>query len=190
MTKLKIVADDKIPFLRGVFEAVADVVYLPGAKTAAQDVADADALITRTRTRCSRELLQGSRVKFIASATIGFDHINRDDMASLGIQWCNAPGCNAASVAQYIVSALVSFPGSPAGKTLGVIGVGNVGKKVAEAARILGMEVLLNDPPRAEAEGDSAFVPLQKICERADFITLHVPLERNAAFSSFAGTAI
>ena len=85
MTKLKIVADDKIPFLRGVFEAVADVVYLPGAKTAAQDVADADALITRTRTRCSRELLQGSRVKFIASATIGFDHINRDDMASLGI---------------------------------------------------------------------------------------------------------
>ena len=185
MTKLKIVADDKIPFLRGVFEPVADVVYLPGAKTTAQDVADADALITRTRTRCSRELLQGSRVKFIASATIGFDHINGDDMASLGIEWCNAPGCNAASVAQYIVSALVSFPGSPAGKTLGVIGVGNVGKKVAEAARILGMEVLLNDPPRAESEGAAAFVPLQKICERADFITLHVPLERSGKHPTF-----
>ncbi|MBQ7206635.1 MAG: 4-phosphoerythronate dehydrogenase [Lentisphaeria bacterium] len=178
---MKIVADDKIPFLRGVFEDVARVVYLPGAKTAAADVRDADALITRTRTRCGRELLAGSSVRFIATATIGFDHIDREALRELGIAWCNAPGCNAASVAQYITSALVSFPGSRQGQVLGVIGVGHVGRLVAAAGRALGMEVLLNDPPREEAGDPEHFVSLDEIREKSDFITLHVPLEREGA---------
>ena len=179
--RLKIVADDKIPFLRGVFEGVADVVYLPGAKTAAADVRDADALITRTRTRCGRELLAGSSVRFIATATIGFDHIDREALRELGIAWCNAPGCNASSVAQYITSALVSFPGSRRGQVLGVIGVGHVGRLVAAAGRALGMEVLLNDPPREESGDPEHFVSLDEIREKSDFITLHVPLEREGA---------
>ena len=185
MKKFKIVADDKIPFLRGVLDDVADVVYLAGAKTVPGDVLDADAMITRTRTLCNKKLLSGSRVKFIATATIGFDHINADDMQELGISWCNAPGCNAGSVAQYIASALVSFPGSRAGAVLGVIGVGHVGKLVANVGRALGMNVLLNDPPRAEAEGESGFVSLEEIKEKADFITLHVPLVRGGRYPTW-----
>ena len=182
MKKYKIVADDKIPFLKGVLEEAAEVVYLPGAKTTAEDVRDADALITRTRTRCNRDLLTGSRVRFIATATIGFDHIDLEDMASLGILWRNAPGCNAASVAQYIASTLVSFPGSRKGETLGVIGVGHVGKLVARVGEALGMRVLLNDPPRAEKEGPEGFVELSEIRQEADFITLHVPLEKEGKY--------
>ena len=185
MKKYKIVADDKLPFLKGVLEEAAVVVYLPGAKTTATDVRDADALITRTRTRCCKGLLENSRVKCVATATIGYDHINTDDMAALGIPWSNAPGCNAASVAQYITSVLVSFPGSRAGETLGVIGVGHVGKLVAAAGKALGMRVLLNDPPRAEAEGETGFVSLDRIREEADFVTLHVPLEREGKYPTF-----
>ncbi len=178
---LKIVADDRIPFLRGVFEDHAEVIYLPGAETTAADVRDADALITRTRTRCGRGLLAGSSVRFVATATIGFDHIDGPALAELGIRWCSAPGCNASSVAQYITSALVSFPGSRRGQVLGVIGVGHVGRLVAAAGRALGMEVLLNDPPRQEAGDPEAFVPLGEIAARSDFITLHVPLEKGGA---------
>ena len=185
MKKIKIVADDRIPFLRGVLDDGCDVVYLPGAKTASADVRDADALITRTRTACNRKLLEGSLVKFIATATIGFDHIDQGDMSALGITWRNAPGCNAASVAQYISSALVSFPGSRAGAVLGVIGVGNVGKLVAKAGRALGMRVLLNDPPRAEAEGSEGFSSLEEIQQQADFISLHVPLEYEGKYPTF-----
>ncbi len=181
MNKLKIVADDRIPFLRGVFEPWCEVVYLPGAKITAADVADASALIVRTRTRCNRSLLQGSRVKIVATATIGFDHIASSDLQELGIKWINAPGCNAASVAQYMCAALLKF-GDPAGRTLGVIGVGNVGRRVAEVGRTLGMKVLLNDPPRAEREGETGFVPLSTIRDEADFITLHVPLETGGRY--------
>ena len=182
MKKIKIIADDRIPFLRGVLDEAAEVVYLAGAKTTPADVRDADALITRTRTICNRELLAGSQVKFIATATIGFDHINISDMKELGINWVNAPGCNAASVAQYIASALVSFPGSRKGAVLGVIGVGHVGKLVAKVGEALGMRVLLNDPPRAEAEGSAGFSSLEEIQKEADFITLHVPLEKDGKY--------
>ena len=185
MKKIKIVADDRIPFLRGVLDDVADVVYLPGAKTTAADVRNADALITRTRTICNKELLEGNQVKFIATATIGFDHIDQKDMSSLGIVWRNAPGCNAASVAQYVASSLVSFPGSRAGAVLGIIGVGNVGKLVAKVGSALGMRVLLNDPPRAEAEGNEGFSSLEEIQQQADFISLHVPLEYAGKYPTF-----
>ena len=185
MKKYKIVADDKIPFLKGVLEEAAVVVYLPGAKTTATDVRDADALITRTRTICNSQLLKNSRVRFIATATIGFDHINVKEMQTLGIRWQNAPGCNASSVAQYLTSALTSFPGSRKGQTLGIIGVGHVGKKVAQAARALGMDVLLNDPPRAEKEGPEGFVSLEEIRRKADFITLHVPLETEGKYPTW-----
>lgn len=179
---MKIVCDDKIPFLRGVLEPYAEVVYLPGKATDAGTVRDADALITRTRTICDSRLLEGSGVKVIATATIGFDHIDTEWCESHGIVWRNAPGCNSWSVKQYIASLLVTLAKmhgfSLEGKTLGVVGVGNVGSKVAEVARLLGMNVLLNDPPRARKEGASAFVSLDELVSRSDIITLHVPLER------------
>ena len=180
---MKIVVDNKIPFIRGVFEPYAEVVYLPGRETTPEVVKDADAIVTRTRTRCNADLLEGSSVKVIATATIGFDHIDTAWCESHGIIWRNAPGCNSWSVKQYISSALVTLARRHSlglsGMTLGVVGVGNVGSKVAEAARILGMDVLLNDPPRARREGPEGFVSLGELISRSDIITLHVPLEKD-----------
>jgi len=180
---MKIVCDNKIPFLRGVLEPYAQVVYLPGKETTAEVVRDADALITRTRTICNEVLLKGSSVKVIATATIGFDHIDTVWCEAHDIIWRNAPGCNSWSVKQYISSVLVRLAGMRSldleGMTLGVVGVGNVGSKVARAASALGMKVLLNDPPRERREGHPGFVSLDEIIENSDIITLHVPLSRD-----------
>ena len=179
---MKIVIDNKIPFIKGVLEPYSEVVYKAGAQTTAEDVADADAIITRTRTICNSTLLNGSKVKAIATATIGFDHIDTAWCEANGIAWSNAPGCNSWSVKQYISSVLVVLAqrhGLELDKmTLGVVGVGNVGSKVAEVGRALGMKVLLNDPPRARKEGGDAFVGLDRIVAESDIITVHVPLER------------
>ena len=179
---MKIVVDNKIPFIKGVLEPYAEVVYLPGKETTPEVVRDADALITRTRTVCNEALLKGSAVKVIATATIGFDHIDTKWVEANGIWWTNAPGCNSWSVKQYISSVLVSLAkkrGLELDKlTLGVVGVGNVGSKVAAVGKALGMKVLLNDPPRARKEGPDAFVSLDEIVRESDVVTLHVPLEK------------
>ena len=177
---MKIVCDNKIPFLKGVLEPYAEVVYLAGAKTTPEDVRDADAIITRTRTACREPLLAGSKVKVIATATIGFDHIDTAWCESNGILWKNCPGCNSWSVKQYMASVLVTLArrhGWDLSKmTLGVVGVGNVGSKVAEVASLLGMKVLLNDPPRARREGRGGFVTLDEVIAQSDIVTVHVPL--------------
>jgi len=179
---MKIVCDNKIPFLRGVFEPYAEVVYLPGAETTPAVVRDADALVTRTRTQCDAALLAGSSVRVIATATIGYDHIDTAWCEAHGILWRNAPGCNSGSVQQYVCAALCVLArrhGLRLGDlTLGVVGVGHVGSKVAQAAEALGMRVLLCDPPRARREGAAGFVPLDELISRSDIVSLHVPLER------------
>ena len=187
---MKVVADDKIPFLKGVLESEGiEVTYLAGAKTTADDVRYANALITRTRTKCNEALLENSNVKFIATATIGFDHINTVYVEKKGIAWTNAPGCNSSSVAQYITSLLLNLAVKHnfalAGKVLGVVGVGYVGKKVAAVGNALGMQVLLNDPPRARAEKSNEFVDLDTIARKADIITIHVPLEYEGTDKTF-----
>ena len=168
---MKIIIDDKIPYIKGALEPFAEVVYLSGDRTTPEIVKDADALITRTRTNCNAQLLSGSSVKFIATATIGFDHIDTEYCDQSGITWTNAPGCNSKSVEQYIASALVVLADKKGfqlkDKTIGIIGVGNVGAKVARLCEILGMKVLLNDPPRARAEGKKAFVELDELLEKA-----------------------
>lgn len=178
--RMKIVIDNKIPYIKGALEPFADVVYLPGGRISHEDVKDADAIITRTRTKCNEALLKGSGVKFIATATIGFDHIDTEYCREADIGWTNAPGCNAESVNQYIASALFSYSLRNEfvlkEKTIGIVGVGHVGSKVAHLCRTIGMKVLLNDPPRERKEGSREFVPLQKIREEADIITFHVPL--------------
>jgi len=179
---IKIVADNKIPFLKGALERVAKVEYLPGGEISRSHLLDADALITRTRTKCTRDLLEGTSIRFIATATIGYDHIDTDYCKEKGIGWTNAPGCNSSSVEQYIVSTLlwlaIHRSLNLSTLSLGVIGVGNVGQKVAAAARALGMRVFLNDPPRERAEGPAEFVSLEELKEHADIITLHVPLNK------------
>ena len=177
---MKIVIDDKIPYIRGAFEGVAEVVYLPGPKTTPEVVKDADAIVTRTRTICNEKLLSGSSVKFIATATIGYDHIDVDYCDAKGIKWTNAPGCNSKSVEQYIASTLMVLAERKNLQLkdicIGVVGVGNVGSKVARVCKLFGMKVLLNDPPRERAEGSGAFVSLKQVMDEADIITLHVPL--------------
>jgi len=177
---MKIIIDDKIPYIKGAFEEVADVIYLPGSKTTPDVVKDADAIITRTRTICNEQLLAGSSVKFIATATIGYDHIDTDYCDKNGIKWTNAPGCNSKSVEQYIASVLMVLAEEKDLELdklcIGVVGVGNVGSKVARFCELLGMKVLLNDPPRERTENSDNFVSLEEIKQEADIITLHVPL--------------
>ena len=175
-----IVADSKIPYLEGIFEPCADIRYLDPGEITPETVRDADALIVRTRTKCDAALLEHSRVRIVATATIGMDHVDARWCNLHGIFCRNAAGCNAASVAQYMTSALlrVSLRHNVdlRGKTLGIVGCGNVGTKVAAAAAALGMNVLLNDPPRVFREKLTGFVDLETIRREADFITLHVPL--------------
>lgn len=182
---MKIIIDDKIPYIKGALEPFAEVLYLPGNKTTPEIVKEADAIITRTRTNCNENLLAGSRVKFIATATIGYDHIDTEWCERSGITWTNAPGCNSDSVAQYIASALMALAEkknfSLREKTIGIVGVGNVGSKVARLCEIFGMKVLLNDPPRVRTEGLKGFVELDDILENADIISLHVPLNMEGA---------
>ena len=179
---INIIADDKIPFLKGALEPFASIRYMDAMGIDRKAAANADALLIRTRTRCNGSLLRGSRVKFIGTATIGVDHIDTGYCDANSIRWTNAPGCNAASVQQYIASVLANLvirhDYSLYGKTVGIIGVGHVGKKVETLARLLGMNVLLNDPPRARTEGNSGFVSLERILKESDIISLHVPLHR------------
>jgi erythronate-4-phosphate dehydrogenase len=189
LSRLRIIADDKIPFLKGVLEPYADIIYLPGNLINRDSVLNADALLIRTRTKCTASLLEGTAVKFIATATIGYDHIDTDYCKSKEITWVNVPGCNSASVQQYITAALVTLAYNNdyklSEKTLGIIGVGNVGSKVQKVAAILGMKVKLNDPPRARNEGTSCFVSLEEILETSDIITIHVPLNKTGPDKTF-----
>lgn len=180
MQRIKIIADNKIPFLKGAMEEVANVEYLPGSEIDNDSVKSADAMIVRTRTRCDEELLNGSGVKFIASATIGYDHINTDYCDNHGIKWTNAPGCNSSSVEQYVTAALLilayRYNFKLKDKVLGIVGVGNVGQKISRLANSLGMKVMHNDPPREKKEGPYGFHSLDEIKSRSDIISFHVPL--------------
>lgn len=186
---MKFIVDDKIPYIQGVLEPFGEVQYLPGASITASVVKDATALVVRTRTHCDAALLEGSSVSCIATATIGYDHIDTGYCEAAGIQWMNAPGCNAASVEQYVAAALLVLSQRNAfslrGKTIGVVGVGHVGSRVALMAERLGMRVLLNDPVRARNEGSDVFCPLETILQEADIISLHVPLTQSGEDATY-----
>ena len=190
--RLKIVADKAIPFLEGVFDPYADMTYLPGDKIGPEDVRDADVLMVRTRTKCNADLLEGSKVKFIATATIGTDHIDFPYCDSKGIVVRNAPGCNAGGVMEYVFSALYGLASrksiSLQGDTIGIIGVGHVGSLIERMGRALGFKILKCDPPRAEAEGSFGFCDLEYLLQNSQIVTLHVPLDettRGMADSEF-----
>lgn len=186
---MKIVIDKEIPFIDGVLERYGEVVYREGREITRDDVRNADALIIRTRTTCNRALLEGTKVRFIASATIGFDHIDTAFCEANNIFWTNAAGCNSSSVQQYITAALFhlaeEFQFELAQRTIGIVGVGNVGSKVANLCRALGMRVLLNDPPRERHEEPKEFVSLDTVIEQANIVTFHVPLNLEGIDKTF-----
>lgn len=188
---IHIVAERSIPYLRGFAERVGRVTYLDNQDFSPETIAGADALLVRSITRCNEALLTGSNVRHIATATAGYDHIDTAYCTTAGISWSNAPGCNAKAVAQWVLSALSTYALrhglSLEGKTLGIVGVGRVGREVQRLAPALGLRLLLCDPPRQETEGDSeAFVSLVEVCRSSDIISLHVPLTRVGRHATLA----
>lgn len=220
MFGINIVIDKDIPFIKGVFEPYANVEYLKGNEFTNETVKNADALVIRTRTKCNEALLGGSSVKFIATATIGTDHIDLDYCRKASIEVTNAAGCNAGGVMQYVFTALyylsekkgfelpccASFKENndsnihgACKKTIGVIGVGNVGKKVSELAEYLGFEVLRCDPLK-EREQTLAFnagqmrinefkdyYSLDYLLENSDIVTMHTWLDSSTYNMADAG---
>jgi erythronate-4-phosphate dehydrogenase len=177
---MKTVVAETVLLGREAFETLGEVVVISDRQIGPEHLKDADALIIRSKTKVTPELLVGSTVRFVATATAGFEHMDFHALEKSGIGWCAAPGCNADSVADYITSALLSLHTCASvnleGKTIGIIGVGQVGSRVAKRAEALGLHVLLNDPPRAAKEGDAGFLSLEKLLAKSDIVTLHVPL--------------
>ena len=183
---MKIVVDDKIPYIRETICQLADeVVFLSGAAITADDVRDADVLVVRTRTHCNRQLLEGSKVQLVVTATIGYDHIDTGWLESAGIRWTNCPGCNSGSVAQYLECTLLLLEQqkglSLRESTIGIVGCGHVGSKVKAVAERLGMRVLVCDP----LLGNPEFVSLDEIERNSDVITFHVPLTKDGDYPTW-----
>lgn len=176
---MKILVDKAIPFLQEVLEPFAEVIYLDGNAFTKERVKEADALIIRTRTRCDKTLLDGSKVQFIATATIGFDHIDLVYCHAHNIAVATSAGCNARGVLQWVAAALAMLSKrdgfTPQERTLGIVGVGNVGRLIKEYAESWGFRVICSDPPRQEHE-DLGFVSLEEVLRQADIVTLHTPL--------------
>ena len=181
---MRIVADDNIALVRQAFEALGDVEAVPGQALDTEKVKEAELLLTRSGTRINRALLEGSAVRFVASAVIGTDHCDLNYLKENQIPFASAPGSNANSVAEYIIAALLMLAERRAfrlrDQTIGVIGVGNVGSKVVTKCRALGMRVLQNDPPLARRTDAPDLLPIEALMQ-ADILTLHVPLTKDAS---------
>lgn len=176
-SNIRLIIERNIPFVSGLLDDYATVRYLSPEEITNRAVRDADGLIIRTRTHCDGSLLAKSDVKFIATATIGTDHIDADYCRSRHITAVNAPGCNAPAVAQYVMTSLLHVINRPLQSyTIAVIGLGHVGTIVARWAEAFGMKVLRYDPPRQEAEGGDGWATLADIAMQADIITFHTPL--------------
>ncbi|MDI6773939.1 MAG: 4-phosphoerythronate dehydrogenase [Verrucomicrobiota bacterium] len=193
---MKIVCSSDMPFAREAFGALGETVILDGRAIGPRDARDADILAIRSTTRINRRLLEGSRVRFVGTATIGFDHMDTAYLEKAGIRWRYSPGCNANSVSEYIAAALSCLAARHGfaleGLTVGVVGVGNVGRLVVEKAEALGMRALQNDPPRQRSEvggqksaGRGPFVSLDRILDESDVVTLHVPLTKEGPDATF-----
>ena len=178
----QVVIDKGIPFLEGVFPPKIEVLHLSPEDITPEAVRYADALFVRTRTRINKELLHGSNIRFVATATIGFDHIDQDYCREAGIHWVSCPGCNAQAVCDYVEEAIASSPhrliaSSPI--TVGIVGYGHVGKLVAQMAERKGYKVLLSDPPLGIG------LPLEQLAPLCDIITFHTPLTRGGEYPTY-----
>lgn len=181
ITPPTILMDAAIPYLADLVAPHCRLVTKAGSAITAEDGAEADALVVRTRTRCDEALLKGSRVRLIVTATIGFDHIDRTWCAANNIRVVTAAGCNARGVLQWVSAVLVGYLRStnrtPQATTLGIIGVGHVGGLVKQYAESWGFRVICCDPPRQAREGLKDFRTAEEVAREADILTLHTPLD-------------
>jgi erythronate-4-phosphate dehydrogenase len=175
----QVVIDRGIPFLDGVFPPEIDVRFLSPEEITSDSVRHADALFVRTRTKINKELLHGSNVRFVATATIGFDHIDQDYCREAGIHWVSCPGCNAQAVCDYVEEAISSIKFNNSKLTVGVIGYGHVGKLVARMAEKRGYKVLLSDPPLGIG------LSLEQLAPQCDVLTFHTPLTREGEYPTY-----
>ena len=185
---MKIIADANIPFVKDCFSSIGEVEVFPGREIKPDVVGDADCLLVRSVTRVDSDLLAGSRVRFVGTATIGFDHIDIEYLMRNNIGFASEPGSNANSAAEYVIAGLLEigrkYRIKLEGKSIGIVGVGNVGSRVAKKCEALGMKVLLNDPPLQRESSDAKYLPLEGLYE-CDFITLHTPLTFEGADKTF-----
>ncbi|HQL96181.1 MAG TPA: 4-phosphoerythronate dehydrogenase, partial [Candidatus Hydrogenedentes bacterium] len=178
---MRILVDENVPYGREAFGTLGEVVTAHGRAVCRDMLADVDALVVRSITKVNADLLDGTPVRFVGTCTIGEDHVDKAWLAANGVAFSSAPGCNANSVGDYITAALLTLERrlglDLSSMSLGIVGVGNVGTKVAAKAAALGMTCVLNDPPRQEREGGDTFRPLADILA-CDVITFHVPLDK------------
>ena len=175
----QVIIDKGIPFLEGVFPPEIEVLHLSPEDITPESVRYADALFVRTRTQINKELLHGSNVRFVATATIGFDHIDQDYCREAGIRWVSCPGCNAQAVCDYVEEAISSIKSGENALTIGIVGYGHVGKLVAQMAQRRGYKVLLSDPPLGIG------MSLEQLAPLCDVLTFHTPLIREGEYPTY-----
>lgn len=176
---MKIISDANIPFVAECFSSIGEVKVVGGREITPGIVSDSDVLLVRSITPVGADLLTGSKVRFVATATIGFDHIDVDFLRRNNIGFASAPGSNANSAAEYVIAGLLEmgrmYDIDLEEKSIGIIGVGNVGSRVAKKCAALGMQIYLNDPPLQRETGEAKYLPLDELFD-CDFTTLHTPL--------------
>ncbi|NLE02372.1 MAG: 4-phosphoerythronate dehydrogenase [Fibrobacter sp.] len=177
---MKVIADENIALVQDAFSGFGEIVTVPGREINRELLSDASILLVRSVTEVNKDLLDGTSVKFVASATIGVDHVDTKYLQENSIGFAYAPGSNSASVAEYVVAALLHISrktGRPLEKmNLGIVGVGSIGSKVYHHAAALGLNCILNDPPKKRMTGSDIYVPMDTLLEKADIISFHVPL--------------
>ena len=187
--KPQIVVDQHIPFATELFSEIGEVHSVPGHKIDNSAVKNANAIIVRSITSVGEQLLRGSKVRFVGTATAGTDHLDTDFLSAADISWASAPGANARSVVEYVMAAIsvIAIKRSTTwrDRTLGIVGCGHVGELLSQAAERLGMTVLRNDPPRAGQGGETEFVSLEFLMSHSDIVSVHVPLIRNGAHPTY-----
>ncbi|WP_044414060.1 4-phosphoerythronate dehydrogenase [Thiomicrospira microaerophila] len=189
MPQKTIIIDDAIPYAKAMFSHLGAIKLMPGRDIDANAVQQADALIVRSRTQVNAALLENSQIKFVGSTVVGLDHIDQAWLKANQIKFYSAQGCNANSVAEYVISGLFDIAEQQQidlkDCTLGIVGVGHVGKLLQQKAKILGIKTLLNDPPRARLEGEAAFCSLDELLLKSDIISLHTPLTKTGQDASY-----
>ncbi len=186
---MKIIADANIPFVAEAFADIGTIDLHPGRTITHETVTDADLLLVRSVTPVNAELVAGTNLKFVASATSGFEHIDLPALQERGIGFAHAPGSNANSVAEYFTAAVLRLSKMQerelSALVLGIVGVGNVGSLVLRCGKALGMRCLLNDPPRKRLTGNEIYVSLEEVVESSDILTFHVPLNRSGEDATY-----
>ncbi|MBT3195470.1 MAG: 4-phosphoerythronate dehydrogenase, partial [Candidatus Ruthia sp.] len=185
---MKLIIDDACYAYNEIFSQFGEIITMAGRDINAESVKDADVLIVRSRTKVNQDLLEGSQVKFVGSTVAGLDHVDQDYLAKNNITFFSAQGCNSMAVAEFVISAIVNLANELdfdyTQKTLGIIGVGNVGSRLAAKAELMGIKTLLNDPIRQDNENLPNFVDLDTALS-ADIVTFHTPLTFDGKYPSF-----